>query len=65
MFLVLPAQLAFEQTLHTPNIQFNIHQLVLCPGGKMLAVAGKHQVAVIMLPRQAYYKLVTAKVDCK
>ncbi|KAI0638319.1 hypothetical protein C8Q77DRAFT_1090535 [Trametes polyzona] len=51
--------------LHTPNIQFEIHQIVLNPNGKLLAVAGAFQVAVIVLPRTGFNKLVTATVDCK
>jgi nucleoporin NUP82 len=31
----------------------------------MLAVAGIHQVAVIVLPRPSYHKLVNSRVDCK
>ncbi|KAF9509867.1 hypothetical protein BS47DRAFT_1348682 [Hydnum rufescens UP504] len=53
------------KTLHTPNVQFEIKQLAMCPGGKMLAIAGTHQVAVIVLPRPSYYKLVNPRVDCK
>ncbi|KAH9899737.1 hypothetical protein C8Q73DRAFT_639428 [Cubamyces lactineus] len=51
--------------LHTPNIQFEIHQIALNPSGKLLAVAGAFQVAVIVLPRTGFNKLVTATVDCK
>ncbi|KAI9000883.1 hypothetical protein BD414DRAFT_473007 [Trametes punicea] len=53
------------KVLHTPNIQFDIHQIVLNPSGKLLAVAGAFQVAVIVLPRTGFNKLVTATVDCK
>ena len=31
----------------------------------MLAVAGTYQVAVIVLPRPSYHKLVNTRVDCK
>ncbi|KAI0650605.1 hypothetical protein C8Q79DRAFT_1063880 [Trametes meyenii] len=51
--------------LHTPNVQFEIHQISLNPNGKLLAVAGAFQVAVIVLPRTGFNKLVTATVDCK
>ncbi|RPD67026.1 hypothetical protein L226DRAFT_529416 [Lentinus tigrinus ALCF2SS1-7] len=51
--------------LHTPNIQFEIHQIALNPNGKLLAVAGAFQVAVVVLPRTGFNKLVTATVDCK
>ncbi|KAI0775977.1 hypothetical protein BD413DRAFT_649007 [Trametes elegans] len=53
------------KTLHTPNIQFEIHQIALNPNGKLLAVAGAFQVAVVVLPRTGFNKLVTATVDCK
>ncbi|KAF8317032.1 uncharacterized protein EI90DRAFT_3134078 [Cantharellus anzutake] len=53
------------KTLHTPNIQFDIQQIALCPGGKMIAVAGAHQIAVVVLPRPSYYKLVNSRVDAK
>ncbi|KAI0750939.1 hypothetical protein C8Q80DRAFT_1335569 [Daedaleopsis nitida] len=51
--------------LHTPNVRFEIHQVALNPNGKLLAVAGAFQVAVIVLPRIGFNKLVTATVDCK
>lgn len=31
----------------------------------MIAVAGAHQVAVVVLPRPSYYKLVNTRVDAK
>jgi hypothetical protein len=53
------------QTLHTPNIQFEIHQIALNPSGKLLAVAGAFQVAVVVLPRAGYNRLVPDSIDCK
>ncbi|KAF8974369.1 hypothetical protein BDZ97DRAFT_1900053 [Flammula alnicola] len=53
------------KTLHTPNIQFEIHQIALNPSGKLLAVAGAFQVAVIVLPRAGYSRLVPETIDCK
>lgn len=53
------------QTLHTPNIQFEIHQISLNPSGKLLAVAGAFQVAVVVLPRSGFARLVPESVDCK
>ncbi|OJA16379.1 hypothetical protein AZE42_09872 [Rhizopogon vesiculosus] len=53
------------KVLNTPNIQFGIHQLVLNPSGKLIAVAGAYQVAVVVLPRAGYSKLVSPSVDCK
>lgn len=53
------------KVLHTPNIDFEIHQIVTNPSGKLLAVAGAYQVAVIVLPRPGYSKLVSSTIDCK
>lgn len=54
-----------KQTLHTPNVQFEIHQISLNPSGKLLAVAGAFQVAVVVLPRSGFTRLVPDTVDCK
>ncbi|KAI1796250.1 hypothetical protein LXA43DRAFT_989000 [Ganoderma leucocontextum] len=51
--------------LHTPSVQFEIHQIALNPNGRLLAIAGAFQVAVAVLPRTGYNKLVTATVECK
>lgn len=59
------SHLESTKTLHTPNVQFEIQSISLAPGGKMLAVAGVHQVAVVVLPRPSYHKLVNTRVDCK
>lgn len=56
---------ASDKVLHTPNIQFEAHQLALNPSGKLLAVAGAFQVAVIVLPRQGFMRLVPNTIDCK
>lgn len=53
------------QTLHTPNLQFEIRQISLNPSGKLLAVAGTHQAAVVVLPRAGYSRLVPDVIDCK
>lgn len=53
------------KTLHTPNVQFEIHQISLNPSGKLLAVAGAFQVAVVVLPRSGFTRLVPDTVDCK
>ncbi|KAF9247172.1 hypothetical protein BU15DRAFT_84718 [Melanogaster broomeanus] len=39
------------KVLHVPNVDFEICQLALNPNGKLLAVAGAYQVAVVVLPR--------------
>ncbi|KAF9008902.1 hypothetical protein BDQ17DRAFT_1349165 [Cyathus striatus] len=53
------------KTLHTPNIQFEIHQIALNPTGKLLAVAGAFQVAVVVLPRTGFTRLVSETIDSK
>ncbi|KAL0949645.1 hypothetical protein HGRIS_009689 [Hohenbuehelia grisea] len=53
------------KTLHTPNVQFEIHQLALNPSGKLLAVAGAFQVAIVVLPRPGVTRLVPEVIDCK
>jgi nucleoporin NUP82 len=54
-----------EQTLHIPNVQFEIHQISLNRSGKLLAIAGAFQVAVVVLPRSGFTRLVPDTVDCK
>ncbi|KAF9076010.1 hypothetical protein BDP27DRAFT_1415160 [Rhodocollybia butyracea] len=53
------------KTLHTPNVQFKIDQIALNSSGKLLAVAGASQAAVIVLPRAGYSRLVPDAIDCK
>ena len=53
------------QALNTPNVTFDIHQMVLNPNGKFLAVAGASQVAIVVLPRAGFTRLVPTTVDCK
>ncbi|KAJ3808781.1 hypothetical protein F5876DRAFT_45305 [Lentinula aff. lateritia] len=53
------------KTLHTPNIQFKIDQITLNSSGKLLAVAGAFQLAVVVLPRAGYSRLVPDIIDCK
>ncbi|KAI0053097.1 hypothetical protein FA95DRAFT_1552989 [Auriscalpium vulgare] len=53
------------KVLHTPNIQFEIQHMALNPSGKLLVVAGAHQVAVVVLPRPGFMRLVPATIDCK
>ncbi|KAF8592657.1 hypothetical protein K439DRAFT_1650279 [Ramaria rubella] len=53
------------KTLYTPNVEFAIRQMTINHNGKLLAIAGTHQVAVVSLPRAGYSKLVTSKVDCR
>ena len=39
--------------------------MALNPSGKLLAVAGAFQVAVVVLPRTGFMRLVPGTVDCK
>ncbi|TCD66933.1 hypothetical protein EIP91_000711 [Steccherinum ochraceum] len=54
-----------HKVLHTPNVTFEIHSMVLNPNSKLLAVAGAFQVAVVVLPRPGFTRLVPSTVDCK
>ncbi|KAI0796551.1 nuclear pore component-domain-containing protein [Abortiporus biennis] len=51
--------------LNTPNVSFEIHTMALNPNAKLLAIAGAFQVAVIVLPRSGFTKLVPTAVECK
>lgn len=54
-----------SKVLHTPNVTFEIHSMALNPNAKLLAVAGAFQVAVVVLPRPGFTRLVSSTVDCK
>ncbi|KAH8106097.1 nuclear pore component-domain-containing protein [Cristinia sonorae] len=54
-----------HKVLHTPNVTFEIHSMTLNPNAKLLAVAGAYQVAVVVLPRPGFTRLVPSTVDCK
>lgn len=53
------------KSLNTPNVTFTIRQMTLNPNGKFLAVAGTFEVAVVVLPRSGFTRLVPTSVDCK
>ncbi|GJJ07282.1 hypothetical protein Clacol_001482 [Clathrus columnatus] len=53
------------ETLYTPNVEFEIHQMALNSSGKLLAIAGRTEVAVITLPKTGYFKLVPSRLDCR
>lgn len=46
-------------------MDFEIRQIALNPNGKLLAVAGVSQVAVVVLPRAGFTRLVAPTVECK
>ncbi|KAJ2916526.1 hypothetical protein MD484_g3938, partial [Candolleomyces efflorescens] len=53
------------KVLHTPYLDFDIHQIALNTNGKLLAIAGTSQVAVVALPRAGYSRLVSDSIECK
>ncbi|KAF6762852.1 hypothetical protein DFP72DRAFT_1061098 [Ephemerocybe angulata] len=53
------------KVLHTPNLDFEIHRIALNSNGKLLAVAGAFQVAVVIMPRAGYSRLVPDSIECK
>lgn len=63
--LSLPSPSCNLQTLRTPIVDFPILQLVPNPTGKLLAIVGSHQLAVIVLPRPGYVNLVSPLLDCR
>ncbi|KAI0092598.1 hypothetical protein BDY19DRAFT_883645 [Irpex rosettiformis] len=60
----VPEQKTYK-ILNTPNVGFDIHQMVMNPNGKFLAVAGAFHVTVVLLPRPGFTRLVPDVVDCK
>ena len=46
-------------------MNFEIQQLSLNPNGKLLAVAGAFQVAVVVMPRTGYSRLVSDFIETK
>lgn len=53
------------KTLTSSAVDFHIHQISLNPTGKLLAVAGKHSVAVIVLPRSGFARRGKTALECK
>ena len=53
------------QILNTPNIHFSIRSLVLNPSRKLLAVVGKSEVVIVVLPRKGYARTVPETLECK
>ncbi|QRW16097.1 nuclear pore complex protein [Rhizoctonia solani] len=52
------------KTLSTPNVTFEIKHIVVNPTGKLLAVVGRRQVAVIVLPRPGVTKTMSTRIEC-
>lgn len=53
------------QTLKSPHLTFAIHQLILNPTGRLLAVVGHHQLVVLVLPRAGFASSVGGEVACR
>ncbi|EJD53549.1 hypothetical protein AURDEDRAFT_80006 [Auricularia subglabra TFB-10046 SS5] len=51
--------------LDAPDLGFAVYQLLPSPNGKLLAVAGLHQVVVVVLPRPGYWKSESQRVAVK
>ncbi|CAE6428052.1 unnamed protein product [Rhizoctonia solani] len=52
------------KTLSTPNVTFEIKNMVVNPTGKLLAVVGARQVAVVVLPRPGITKTLSTRIEC-
>ncbi|KAF8709136.1 Nuclear pore component, partial [Rhizoctonia solani] len=52
------------KTLSTPNVTFEIKHMVVNPTGKLLAVVGRRQVAVVVLPRPGVTKTMSTRIEC-
>ncbi|KAH7343719.1 hypothetical protein B0J17DRAFT_643651 [Rhizoctonia solani] len=55
---------AVYKTLSTPNVTFEIKHMVVNPTGKLLAVVGGRQVAVVVLPRPGITKTLSTRIEC-
>ncbi|CAK9780672.1 hypothetical protein CC85DRAFT_287955 [Cutaneotrichosporon oleaginosum] len=53
------------KTLKSPHLTFTIHQLVLNPTGRMLAVVGHHQLVVLVLPRAGLSGSAGGEIVCR
>ncbi len=53
------------KTLKSTTLNFEIHQLVLNPTGKLLAVVGKNEVAVVVLPRKGWATAYGNQIECR
>lgn len=54
-----------SQTLSTPNVTFDIKQMIVNPTGKLLAVVGARQIAVVVLPRPGISKISSTRLECR
>ncbi|KAK4686952.1 nucleoporin NUP82, partial [Tremellales sp. Uapishka_1] len=54
-----------EQTLKSPHLTFTIHQLVLNPTKRLLAVVGETQLVVVVLPKTGFSSSVTSAVTVR
>lgn len=54
-----------SKTLDNPNINFTIRALSVNPNGKLMAVAGDHEIVVVVLPRSGYTRSRAEMVECR
>lgn len=53
------------KTIHAPNVQFDIEQMSLNADGRLLAVAGTHQVSVVVLPSKVSYRTLSPTIESR
>ncbi|WWC92973.1 uncharacterized protein L201_007936 [Kwoniella dendrophila CBS 6074] len=58
-------KLGSYKTLKAPNLNFTIHQLVLNPNGRLLAVVGHQQIVVLVLPKSSYSSSSLGEIECR
>jgi len=58
-------ELGLYKLIKTTTVQFDIHQLILNPSGKLLAVVGQSEVVVVMLPRKGWASGYATVVECR
>ena len=53
------------QVLSSPALDFPVEQLLVNPTGKLLAVVGRYELAIVVLPRRGYMKQVGTMLPAK
>ncbi|EJU06592.1 hypothetical protein DACRYDRAFT_61384 [Dacryopinax primogenitus] len=53
------------KTLDTSIIHFEILEIALSPTEKMLVIGGAHHVAVVVLPKPGYSKIISPELKCR
>lgn len=57
--------LGHYKTIKSTTLSFEIHQLVINPSGKLLAVVGRNEVAVVVLPRKGWATAYGNLIECR